>query len=82
MEASRKIEVIGEILDFCNQKHCYSYWSLIGYAKTEKFEWFPVIIENQEFFSSLFQNLRLDSIIEKLQNIDISLEQIGGGPIL
>lgn len=76
MDASRKVEVIGEILDFCNHEY-FSYRDLIDYAKNEKVEWFAMIIENQDFFSSLFLNCRLENIVNELQTIEMTLRQMG-----
>ena len=53
-----KYKAIGEMIDFCVDKHIYSYAQLLIYCRSERFDWFRVLCDNgtvvmKEFLKSL-----------------------------
>ena len=41
-----KYVAIGEMIDFCDETHTYSYAALLRYARTERVDWFRVLCDN------------------------------------
>lgn len=60
-----KYVAIGDMIEFCNDNHIYSYSELLLYCKRNKYEWFKVLCDNgtiviKEYLQSMFwtkQNL-------------------------
>ena len=70
---SKKYDYIGEMIDFCLEKKCYSYCSLLLYAKKNKREWCQCLCDNgtfvmKEFVKSLYWQIREGDSIEDIQN--------------
>lgn len=56
--ATDKYKAVGEIIDFCIEKHIVSYAQLLIYARNERYDWFRVLCDNgtvvvKEFLKSL-----------------------------
>nr|CDL65986.1 unnamed protein product [uncultured bacterium] len=41
-----KYVAIGEMIDFCDETHIYSYASLLRYARSDRMDWFRVLCDN------------------------------------
>lgn len=44
--ATDKYVAIGEMIDFCDETHTYSYAALLRYARAERMDWFRVLCDN------------------------------------